>query len=366
MSTTVANIDTKQSKIPKTCKAGCVVNAGPDFKIAVEDVPVPEPGPNEILLRLNATGVCYSDLHYMLEDLPMPRMSDFQCRSPGHEGAGVVVAVGSNVTNWKIGDRGGVKPMWDICMNCELCWDGKHETYCAGAVACGLMVAGTYQQYITSPARYTTRIPDNVDDFTAGPIMCSGSTIYSSIIASELKPGDWAVFPGGGGGVGHMGVQLAKAMGMRVIAIDGGAEKRALCEKLGAEEFIDYTTVESVEAEVLRITSGIGAHGIFVTTGSPAAYKIAPMMVRTGGRVMCVGLRSATVGADPAWFILKNLHVIGTMVGSMKDTDKALDFAARGLLKPTYEKFSINHLPEAVQKLRDGKVAGRCVVDFNA
>lgn len=108
---------------------------------------------------------------------------------------------------------------------------------------------------------------------------------------SELKAGDWAVFPGGGGGVGHMGVQLAKAMGMRVIGIDGGQEKRELCEKLGCEAFVDFTEVTNVEEEVMRITDGKGAHGIFVTAGSAAAYKSAPNMVRVGGRVMCVGLR---------------------------------------------------------------------------
>jgi propanol-preferring alcohol dehydrogenase len=128
--------------IPTTCKAGLVVNAGPNFSVVVDDVPVPEPGPDEILLRLNATGVCYSDLHYMLEDLPMPKMSAFNVRSPGHEGAGVVVKVGANVTNWKVGDRGGVKPLWDVCMNCEWCWDGKHETYCAKGIVTGLMISG--------------------------------------------------------------------------------------------------------------------------------------------------------------------------------------------------------------------------------
>jgi propanol-preferring alcohol dehydrogenase len=106
-------------------------------------------------------------------------------RSPGHEGAGVVVKLGSNVTNWKIGDRGGVKPMWAACLNCELCWDG-HETHCPRSLSSGLHVAGTYQQYIVSPANYTSRIPDNVDDFTAGPIMCSGSTIYRSVSAPFL------------------------------------------------------------------------------------------------------------------------------------------------------------------------------------
>lgn len=132
------------SDIPKTCRAGCVGKTGANFTISVEDVQVPTPGPNELLLKLNATGICYSDLHYMLEDIGMPSMSIFGVRSPGHEGAGVVVAVGSavNPDQWKVGDRGGVKPMWDTCGACELCWDGVHETYCAKAVGTGLMVAG--------------------------------------------------------------------------------------------------------------------------------------------------------------------------------------------------------------------------------
>ena len=112
------------------------------------------------------------------------------------------------------------------------------------------------------------------------------------LIESELKPGDWAAFPGGGGGVGHMGVQLAKAMGMRVVVIDKGAQKRKLCEDvLKVDAFVDFSEVKSVEEEVIKITDGKGAHGVFVTAGSAAAYKSAPMMVRVGGRVMCTGLR---------------------------------------------------------------------------
>jgi alcohol dehydrogenase, propanol-preferring len=143
-------------------------------------------GPDQVLLRLNATGICYSDLHFMMNDLGFPPMSSFGVRSPGHEGAGVVVKVGSNVKNWKVGDRGGVKPCWDVCLDCDLCWDGVHETYCVQGKQSGLEVPGTYQQYIVSPAKYTTRIPDGVDDFCAGPIMCSGSTIYRSV--SVTKP----------------------------------------------------------------------------------------------------------------------------------------------------------------------------------
>lgn len=113
-------------------------------------------GPDDVLIKLNATGICYSDIHYMLNDLPLPPMSTFGVKSPGHEGAGVVVAVGSNVRNWKVGDRAGIKPAYDACFNCELCWTGK-ETYCEESPQIGLQFPGSYQQYLLSPARYTQR-----------------------------------------------------------------------------------------------------------------------------------------------------------------------------------------------------------------
>ncbi|CAO2657399.1 Nn.00g035250.m01.CDS01 [Neocucurbitaria sp. VM-36] len=360
--------DASSDDIPKTCKAGVVTNEGPDFKLTVEDVPVPEPGPDDVLIKLNTTGICYSDIHYMLNDLPIPSMSTFGVKSPGHEGAGVVVKIGSNVRNWEVGDRAGIKPAYDACLNCELCWTGK-ETYCDDSPQIGLQFPGSYQQYILSPARYTQRIPEGVDDFIAGPIMCSGSTIYCSLKESGLKPGDWAVFPGAGGGVGHMGVQLAKAMGMRVIGVDGGDDKKDLCMKLGCEAFVDFTKVKDVAEEVVKICDGKGAHGVFVTATSAAAYASAPMMCRIGGRIMCVGLPpagTAFAGADPLLMVGKNLHVIGTKVGSLYDTTKALEFAARGQLKPIYEIFPLAKMPEAVDKLRSGKVAGRLVVDFNS
>lgn len=150
-----------------------------------------------------------SDVHYMLDDLGMPSIESFGVRSPGHEGAGVVVKVGANVRGWKIGDRAGVKPMLDVCHNCELCWNGI-EQWCSKAVFTGLQVPGTYQQYIRSPAIYTSRIPNGVPDEVAGPVMCAASTMHRALIESGLKSGQWVVFPGGGGGVGAQGVQLAR------------------------------------------------------------------------------------------------------------------------------------------------------------
>ncbi|KAI9871323.1 MAG: hypothetical protein M1830_002723 [Pleopsidium flavum] len=365
---TGASNGTPHYDIPKECKAGVVVNEGPNFHVEVQMVPVPEPGPDEVLLKLNTTGICYSDLHFMLNDLSLPPMSHFGVRSPGHEGAGVIVKLGSNVKHLKVGDRAGLKPVWDTCGNCELCW-GDQETYCKGAVFTGLAQTGSYQQYVVSPARYTSPIPDGVDDFIAGPIMCSASTIYRSLVESKLQPGEWAVFPGGGGGVGIQGVQLAKAMGLRPIVIDSGTAKKDLCMSLGAEAFVDFKESKDVAAEVVKIADGIGAHGVFVT--APSAYNTAIGLVgdRVGAKVMCIGLPpagSTTIGTDPSFFAFKNLTVSGTLVGSMKDTARALDYAKRGLLKPIYTVYPIDKLPEAVEKLRKGEIAGRAVVDFNA
>jgi alcohol dehydrogenase, propanol-preferring len=166
-----------------------------------------------------------------------------------------------------------------------------------------------------------------------------------------------------------MGVQLAKAMGYRVIAIDAGSGKRKLCTELGSEAFIDFRETRDVPAEVRRLTGGKGVNGVFVTASSPTSYAVATKMACIGGKIMCVGMPAsgtAVAGDDPMFLILRNLKVIGTLTGSLKDTDDALSFAARGLLRPIYETFSISRLPEAIDLLMQGKVAGRCVIDFNA
>lgn len=150
-----------------------------------------------------------SDVHFMMNDWAVPPMSQLGTKCAGHEGAGVVVKVGNNVQGWNVGDRAGIKPLWDVCHNCEHCWNGR-ENYCQKGVYTGLMAEGTYRQYVTSPAIYTSRIPDGVPDEVAGPIMCSASTMHRALVDSGLKAGNWVVFPGGGGGVGIQGVQLAR------------------------------------------------------------------------------------------------------------------------------------------------------------
>ncbi|KAH7115041.1 chaperonin 10-like protein [Dendryphion nanum] len=354
--------------IPKECKAGVVVNEGPDFRLEVQMLPVPEIKPNEVLIKLNATGICHSDLHFMLNDWAVPKMSVFGVKCAGHEGAGVIVKVGNDVKTLKPGMRAGFKPIQDTCGACELCRNGN-ECYCPAAVLTGLMVDGSYKQYVVSPERYTTIIPDGVSDYIAGPIMCSASTIYTSIKDSGLQPGDWAVFPGGGGGVGNQGIQLAKAMGLRPVAIDSGEDKRKLCiEIAGAEEFIDFKKVDDIAAEVIRICDGIGAHAVFVTAVQTYPSSITLLGGRIGGRVMCIGLPPAgtqQITVDPNQMCFKKQGVQGTLVSSMADVDKTLDFAKRGLLKPIYTVYGMSQFNEAVQKLKRGEIAGRAVIDFN-
>ncbi|OGM39651.1 alcohol dehydrogenase 1 [Aspergillus bombycis] len=344
-----------------------VKNEGPDFHVEIEKVPVPEigmrfcpdvtatnahfPGPEDVLIRLNTTGLCLSDVHLMSNDWNLPKMSAMGTKCAGHEGAGVIVKVGERVKCLKVGQRAGYKPIHDVCHTCEACKSGR-ETYCLSAIYTGCHVndAGSYQEYIVSPERYTSLIPDGVSDYVAGPIMCSASTAYSSIKESGLRAGQWAVFLGGGGGVGIQGVQLASAMSLRVIAVDTGTERAALARKYGAEEFVDFKTEDPVK-KVLELTGG-GAHGVFVT--AVQSYPIAPsyMGSRAGAKVMCIGVSPMGkyhVDLDTTQLIFRNQSVLGTL--------REVDLESNG--------GCLSKLNESVQKLKQGNVAGRIVLDFN-
>ncbi|KIW89101.1 uncharacterized protein Z519_10586 [Cladophialophora bantiana CBS 173.52] len=366
-------------EIPKTCLAGVVVNEGPDFHIEVVDVPVPEPGPNEVLIKLNTTGLCMSDVHYMLNDLGVPSMSHFQTRSPGHEGAGVIVKVGSQVTSLKVGQRAGMKPTWDVCHSCESCRNGR-ENYCKGSISTGLQkpgsliyfvigtgsadgnTKGSYQQYVVSPERYTILIPEGVSDYVAGPVMCSASTMLHSLKTANLSPGQWAVFIGGGGGVGLQGVQLASAMGLRPIVVDTGEKRHELSRKYGAEHFVDFRETKDPVADVLALTDG-GAHGVFVTAIQAYPFAIGYLGDRAGGKLMCIGIgppNRHTITLDPTAsnFMLRNQSVTSTIVSSLGEIALALDFARRGKLHLDPEVVGVSQWNDSVQKLKNGQVAG--------
>lgn len=324
-------------------------------------------GPGEVLVRLKTSGLCYSDLHYMLNDTPAPRMSSFGVTTAGHEGCGVVVEVGSQVHNLKIGDRAGVKPIWSTCGTCELCV-GDMETHCLKKRNTGLHVTGTFQHYILADARHTIPIPDGIPDDLAATIMCSGATAYRSVKSAGLQPGSDVVVLGGGGGVGVQVVQITKALGLRPIVVDVGDAKRELSLSMGADAFVDIQKANDAVTEVLRLTNG-GAQGVFIT--APPAYKTALDYVgnRVGAVIMCIGLPAAGSGhnilANPSILILKHLSIKGSLVGTREDTNTVLKLAQRGLIKKSCQVVSLDKLPDMMQLMKEGKVTHKIVVDFD-
>ncbi|KAK5464853.1 hypothetical protein LTS15_001416 [Exophiala xenobiotica] len=288
-------------------------------------------------------------------------MSHFGVKCAGHEGAGVIVQVGDQVKNLKVGQRAGFKPIQDVCHSCEYCRTGR-ETYCTKAVLTGIHCDGTHHNFWSrqdqivdmAHGRNLQAICCLAGELYNGPVMCSASTIYTSLKESELKPGQWAVFPGGGGGVGIQGVQLAAAMGLRPIVVDTGDERRKLALSLGAEEFVDFKEGDPVK-KVQELTGG-GAHGVFVTG------------MRAGAKVMCIGIPPAGkyhLDLDPTALVFRGQQLRGTLVSSMADVDETLDFARRGKLHLEPTVVGLSKFNEAVQKLKNGQVAGRMVVDFN-
>lgn len=207
------------------------------------------------------------------------------------EGAGVVVKLGPNADQYvKVGDRVGIKWIADACLKCEMCRLG-HEANCTeGAKCSGYSVDGTFGQYVKSYAKYVTPIPDNLSLEDASPILCAGVTVYRAIKEAHLSPGQWVVIPGAGGGLGHLAVQYANALGFRPLAIDTGSEKKALAEKLGAEGWIDFKQSKDIVQDVKNITGGDGAHAAIVASAAAQAYTQALEYIRPRGTLVCVGL----------------------------------------------------------------------------
>ncbi|KAJ9637210.1 hypothetical protein H2201_001607 [Coniosporium apollinis] len=357
--------------LPKTQKAAVKVGEGSDAKTEIREIEVPTPGPGQILVKINYSGLCASDKSLLHDEWAAGGLA-MQPQTQGiagHEGAGVVVAVADDVKDlWKEGDRAGIKWIASVCRKCEFCTNGVDECHCPKQLNSGFSIAGTFQEYALTDGRYATRLPDGVKDEEAGPLMCGGVTAYVACKRSAVRPGQWIVLPGAGGGLGHLAVQYAKAMGMRVIAVDGGEEKEKLCRKLGAEEFIDFTKTKDVVAEVMRITT-YGAHGVIVTAATKQGYETAPNMLRPGGTMVCVGLpkdSSVIAGASPLLMCLKKLNVVGSVVGTLKDVEECLDFTARGLVHPSLTMGTLEDLDRFCADMDAGKLPGRACLKVAA
>lgn len=336
----------------KTMKAAVVEKFGEP--LVVREVAIPSPGPGQALVEIVATGVCHTDLHAAEGDWPIKPTLPF---TPGHEGAGIVVALGSGVTHLKEGDRVGIAWLHSACGHCDYCLSGW-ETLCPEQQNSGYSVNGSFAEYAVAQADYLGRIPRNLSFVDAAPILCAGVTTYKGLKMTETRPGEWVVISGAGG-LGHVAIQYAKAMGLHVAAVDLGPEKMALARKLGAEITIDAKTQDPAKEIQKQIG---GAHGVLVTAVSPIAFKQAVGMLRRGGTCVLNGLPPGEFPVSIFDVVLNGYTIRGSIVGTRLDLEEALAFAGEGKVKATIEILPLESINEVFSRLKKGQINGRVVL----
>ncbi|KAG7663652.1 uncharacterized protein J8A68_002901 [[Candida] subhashii] len=344
--------------IPETQKAVVFeTHGGP---LLYKDVPVPEPGPNDLLLRMKYSGVCHSDLHAWKGDWTLPTKLPL---IGGHEGVGEVVAMGDNVEGWNIGDHAGIKWLYSTCLTCEYC-ESTDEQCCGKQVISGYTHDGTFQQYATADAIQAARIPQGVDLASVAPILCAGVTAYKALKTAERKAGEWVCVSGAGGGLGSLAIQYAKAMGFRVVGIDCGQEKGAFVKSLGAEVYVDFMKEKDVITAVRNATGG-GAHAVINVSVSEKAMQQSISLVRPKGSVVLVGLPpGAIIPVSVFQAVAGSITIRGSAVGNRKDTREAIDMFSRGLIQCPIKVAGLTELPEIFSLMEEGKIMGRYVVDL--
>jgi propanol-preferring alcohol dehydrogenase len=330
-----------------------------------KELAVPKPKPNEILINVKYSGVCHTDLHAWKGDWPLPAKLPLV---GGHEGAGIVVAKGASVTNFEIGDYAGIKWLNGSCMSCEFCEQGD-ESNCEHADLSGYTHDGSFQQYATADAIQAAKIPQGTDLAQVSPILCAGVTVYKALKTADLKAGQWVAISGAAGGLGSLAVQYAKAMGLRVLGIDGGNDKKELFHKCNGDVFIDFTAYprdqpEKMIEDIKAATNGLGPHGVINVSVSEAAISQSCSYVRSTGRVVLVGMPSGAVcKSDVFQHVVKSLQIKGSYVGNRADTREALQFFADGAVRSPIKVVGLSKLPEIYELMEQGKILGRYVVD---
>jgi propanol-preferring alcohol dehydrogenase len=324
-----------------------------------KQIPVPKPGPNEVLVNIKYTGVCHTDLHAWKGDWPL------EVKLPlvgGHEGAGVVVAAGNQVEDIKVGDHCGIMWINGSCGWCGFCM-ACDEPLCAEAVLSGYTRDGTFQQYAIANAGHVARIPKELPLEAVAPILCAGVTVYKALKESNAKPGNTVAITGAGGGLGTLALQYANAMGFRTIAIDSGDAKQQICAKLGAEVFVDFTKEDVIE-KVKECTGGNGAHAVILLAVSEKPFQQATEYCRSRGSVVCVGLPpKAKISAEVFPTVVRMLTIKGSYVGNRLDTQEAIDFFTRGKVSAPYKVAKLSELPKIYEMMEKGQIAGRYVLD---
>ncbi|KAJ7330834.1 hypothetical protein DFH08DRAFT_916496 [Mycena albidolilacea] len=351
--------------IPQKARAAVIADFGPEF-VLKDDQPVAQPkdlAPGECLVKIDYAGVCHSDLHIKEGGwgaVQFPRVG-------GHEGIGHVVAIGEHTVDSpvKIGDRVGIKWTAKACLRCELCRTaGEPCCAMAGVMSHGYGVDGSFADYALSYVDYVTPIPDTLDSAAATPLLCAGLTIYKALKETKPHIGNWVAIPGAGGGLGHLGIQYAVAMGLRVIAIDTGDVKRDLCLSLGAEKWVDFKTTTDLVKEVKEATGGDGPHAAVVAAANAGPLDQAVHYLRPKGTLVAVGLPSGTpvLTVPIGLLIIKCLTIIGSANGNRQDAIEALEIAARGKVACHHVVRDLSEVNAVFAEMAAQNIAGRVVL----
>ena len=336
-------------------KAAVVTEFGKPLDI--REVPVPEVGPGQALMKVMSTGVCHTDLHAAAGDWPVRPAPPF---IPGHEGAGVIVKVGAGVKTVKEGDRVGVPWLHSACGACEFCLTGW-ETLCEQQKNTGYSVNGSFAEYVLVDPGYTAHLPANIDFNSIAPVLCAGVTVYKGLKETETRPGQWVVISGIGG-LGHMAVQYAKAMGLHVAAVDVAEDKLNLAMKLGADFAINAAS-EGAAKRIIDATGG-GAHGVLVTAVSPKAFSFATSLLRRKGIMSLTGLPPGDFPVSIFDLVLNRKTLRGSIVGTRSDLAESLSFAAEGKVAATYKTAALEDINNIFDQMKAGKIDGRIVMEI--
>jgi alcohol dehydrogenase, propanol-preferring len=322
--------------------------------LQIEDVPVPDVPAGQALVKIIASGVCHTDLHAAEGDWPVKPSLPF---IPGHEGVGYVAAVGAGVKGLKEGDRVGVPWLHTACGHCEHCITGW-ETLCDSQQMTGYTVNGGYAEYVLADPGYVGRLPANVGFSEIAPVLCAGVTVYKGLKVLECKPGDWVAISGIGG-LGHLAVQYAKAMGFHVIAVDIDDSKLRLARELGADMVINAAQQDPAQEAQRAIR---GAHGVLVTAVSRSAFSQALGMLHKRGTMSLVGLPPGDFALPIFDVVLNAKTVRGSIVGTRKDLQEALEFAGEGKVRTIYTENRLDNINAVFDRMRKGDIEGRVVM----
>jgi propanol-preferring alcohol dehydrogenase len=326
--------------------------------LRIEEVPAPVPAADEVLVRVEACGVCHSDVAIIDGELAGFRALAKPMLVPGHEVVGTVIARGAEVSSPAVGQRVGVAWLHAACGACEQCREGV-ENLCRKRVVTGLMVDGGYAELMCAKASHALPVPGGLGPVEAAPLFCAGVTTYRAIHNAGLRPGQ-RVAVLGVGGLGHLAVQIALALGAEVVALDVAEDKLQLARSLGAARALDAGDRGAVKA----VQAMGGAHLAVVTSAARAAYDVALSCLRPGGTLSVVGLPAEPLSFAALALVGKEVRILGSAVGTREDLRATLDLAAAGRLRCHVQARPLGQVNEVLEEMRRGRVRGRMVLTF--